>query len=104
MRWMLIKTAFSRHIQKGERRSQSRISKRGRGIWQRRYWEHLIRDEQDYIRHVEYIHHNPVRHGYTAKASDWPYSSIHRFIKSGMIDKNWGVKNTVLTDGDYGEF
>jgi len=103
-RWMLIKTAFSRHINTGERRNQSRISKRERGIWQRRYWEHLIRDEQDYICHVDYIHYNPVKHGYITKASEWQYSSIHRYIKSGLIDEDWGADKEVMRDGDYGEF
>jgi len=62
-RWMLIKSGFSRHIAMHERRSVSRISKGERGIWQRRYWEHLIRDENDFERHVDYIHYNPVKHG-----------------------------------------
>ena len=103
-RWMLIKTAFSRQINKSEWRSQSRISKCERGIWQRRYWEHLIRDARDFIRHVDYIYYNPVKHGYTARASEWPYSSIHRYISSGIIGKNWGVDDTVTRKGEYGEF
>ena len=102
-RWMLIKTAFSRQIKNGERRNQSRVAKRERGIWQRRYWEHLIRDEQDYLRHVEYIHYNPVKHGYATKATQWPYSSIHRYIKSGVIDEHWGADEMVMRDEDYGE-
>jgi len=64
----------------------------------------LIRDELDYIRHVEYIHYNPVKHGYITKASLWPYSSIHRYINSGMIDEDWGANKMVLEDGDFGEF
>jgi len=99
MRWW-----YCQQINKGERRNQSRIAKHERGIWQRRYWEHLIRDEQDYLHHVDYIHYNPVKHGYIANASDWPYSSIHRYIKSGMIDEDWGVDRIARTEGGYGEF
>ena len=103
-RWMLIKTSFSRQINKGERRNQSRIAKHERGIWQRRYWEHLIRDERDYIHHVDYIHYNPVKHGHVTKASEWPYSSIHRYIKSCMIDEDWGADRIARTERGYGEF
>jgi putative transposase len=88
-RWMLIKAGFSRRIAAGERRSESRIKKGERGIWQRRYWEHLIRDQQDYEHHVAYIHYNPVKHGHADRAADWPNSSIHRY-RSGDIDSRLG--------------
>jgi putative transposase len=77
-RWMLIKTHFSRGIPKTEHITPTREKKRERGIWQRRFWEHLIRDERDYLNHIEYIHINPIKHGYVQNAIDWPYSSIHR--------------------------
>ena len=67
---MLIKGRFSRGIANNERRSASRIKKGERGIWQRRYWEHVIRDDADYARHVDYIHFNPVKHGYVRLAAD----------------------------------
>nr|WP_256216371.1 transposase [Nitrosomonas ureae] len=73
IRWMLIKSGFSRRIVMNERRNASRISKGERGIWQRRYWEHLILDENDFEQHVDYIHYNPVKHGYIHRASEWPY-------------------------------
>jgi putative transposase len=92
-RWMLIKSAFTRSIPKGEAISPSRASKRERGLWQRRYWEHLIRDERDFETHVNYIHYNPVKHGHAQTPVDWPYSSIHQYIKRGELAKNWG--------GDY---
>lgn len=79
LRWSLIKSRFSRALPKGELISPSRRRKRERGIWQRRYWEHSIRDETDLARHVDYIHINPVKHGLAA--ADWPYSSIHRHIR-----------------------
>ena len=77
-RWMLIKSNFSRQLPTTERINKSRKTKGERGIWQRRYWEHLIRDEIDYQRHVEYIHYNPVKHGYVDKPTDWKYSTIHQ--------------------------
>ena len=77
MRWMLIKSYFSKHLPKNELISDSRFKKRERGIWQRRYWEHLIRDERDFNQHIDYIHNNPVKHGYVQTAIEWQYSSIH---------------------------
>ena len=91
LRWTLIKAGFSRRIPRTERRNSSRVDKGERGIWQRRYWEHMIRDEGDYARHVDYIHFNPVRHGYAPRAADWPYSSIHRYIAAGMLTRDWGA-------------
>ena len=67
MRWALIKAGFSRAIPLGEKRSSSRIKRGERGLWQRRYWEHLIRDERDFQNHVNYIHRNPVKHGLVDK-------------------------------------
>jgi putative transposase len=71
-RWSLIKAGFSRSIPHGERRSDSRVKRGERGIWQRRYWEHLIRDEQDFERHVDYIHWNPVKHAWVQRVQDGP--------------------------------
>lgn len=95
LRWRLIKTHFSRHIAKTEQISLSRISKGERGIWQRRYWERTIKDERDFANHVDYIHINPVKHGYVKQACDWPYSSIHLYIKQGKLPNSWaGNVNT----------
>ena len=93
-RWALIKAGFSKHIPKQEYINNSRREKRERGIWQRRYWEHRIRNEQDYENHVSYIHYNPVKHGHVRKAVDWPHSSIHRYIASGIINEDWGGTNS----------
>ncbi len=101
-RWMLIKSGFSRSVGIKEPRNPSRIAKRERGIWQRRYWEHMIRDERDYAMHMDYIHYNPVKHGRVERASDWPYSSIHRYIQNGMLDQDWGVEIS-LDEGEFGE-
>jgi putative transposase len=86
----------------GERRNSSRVRKGERGIWQRRYWEHVIRDDGDYERHISYIHYNPVKHGYVARASDWPHSSIHRYIGRSVIDPAWGIGGAEEA-GDFGE-
>jgi len=78
MRWSLIKSGFSRQISSTELISMSRMTKGERGIWQRRFWEHEIRDEQDLLAHINYIHNNPVKHGYAQSAADWPYTSFNR--------------------------
>ena len=98
-RWMLIKAGFSRQILPTERRSPSRVAKGERGIWQRRYWEHLIRDEGDFARHVDYIHVNPVKHGLATRAVEWPCSSIHRYIRLGWLCAEWASDR-----GDEGAF
>ncbi|HEX5362758.1 MAG TPA: transposase [Gallionella sp.] len=89
LRWRLIKTVFSRGLPLGERRSDSRQEKGERGIWQRRYWEHLIRDDADYARHVDYIHINPIKHGLALRVADWPHSSFHRFVQAGVLPEDW---------------
>lgn len=90
LRWSLIKSGFSRCIAKGEPVCASRQDKRERGIWQRRYWEHQIRDENDLTRHVDYIHYNPVKHGWVARVMDWPHSTFHEYVKRGMAPPDWG--------------
>ena len=70
--------------------SKSRQRQRTASIWQRRFWEHQIRDETDMERHVDYIHFNPVKHGLVAAASDWPYSSFGRFVRNGIYPADWG--------------
>jgi putative transposase len=89
-RWRLIKTTFSRSLPGGERRSASRFAKGERGIWQRRYWEHTIRDERDFERHMDYIHFNPVKHGWVNRVVDWPHSSFHRYLRLGVYLEDWG--------------
>jgi len=91
MRWSLIKAGFSRALPKTERINNSRRKKRERGIWQRRYWEHQIRDDIDFHRHVDYVHNNPVKHGYVRNPADWLYSSIHVYIRTGKIPASWSV-------------
>jgi len=90
MRWGLIKSTFSRKVEKGERLSASREKRGERGIWQRRFWEHLIRDQEDFNRHVDYIHWNPVKHGWVRRAAEWPHSSFHDYVRRGIYPPDWG--------------
>jgi putative transposase len=100
-RWSSIKSGFSRGLD-APSRSPSKISKREKGIWQRRYWEHAIRDEADYERHVDYIHFNPVKHGYVARVADWPHSSFHRYVERGVLAEDWGGDVRDI-QGSFGE-
>ena len=102
LRWRLIKTAFSRALPTTEQRSLSRLIKSERGIWQRRYWEHCIRDDEDFRHHMDYVHFNPVKHGYVAQVADWPYSTFHREVRSGRYPLNWGG-SAETADGFRGE-
>jgi putative transposase len=97
-RWQAIKTVFSRRIAAGEPRSTSRTGKGERGIWQRRFWEHTIRDDLDYVTHLDYIHFNPVKHGLAARADDWPYSSFHRCVRNGLYPAAWSGVSADLAD------
>ncbi|HSH91977.1 MAG TPA: transposase [Ramlibacter sp.] len=74
---------------------------RDKGIWQRRYWEHQIRDEEDLERHVDYIHFNPVKHGLVAQVKDWPHSSFHKWVERGDLPAAWGLVKQAA--GHFGE-
>ncbi len=89
LRWRQIKAGFSRTLPGGESVSASRAGKGERGVWQRRYWEHTIRDDADFARHVDYIHFNPVKHGHATRVRDWPHSSFHRMVKLGIYPLDW---------------
>jgi putative transposase len=102
LRWRIIKSAFSRGLPQRECISGSRKAKGERGIWQRRYWEHTLRDEEDFARHVEYIHYNPVKHGHVTRVADWPYSSFHRMVRLGIYSRDWGG-DVRETKAAYGE-
>ena len=103
-RWMLIKGKFTRLCDdpfKGTL-SPSRIEKRELNVWQRRFWEHQIRDEMDYKRHVDYIHYNPVKHGLASSPLAWRFSSFRRYVKAGAYHPEWGVKDQIQFDGAIG--
>jgi putative transposase len=88
-RWRAIKTTFSKSLPDIEHRSPAMIRRGERGIWQRRYWEHTIRDDADYRAHMDYVHFNPVKHGLVETAKDWPYSSFRRCVEAGFYPENW---------------
>jgi putative transposase len=88
-RWRAIKTAFAKSLPITEPRSPAMTSRGERGIWQRRYWEHTIRDDRDFAAHMDYTHFNPVKHGLVDHPVHWPHSSIHRCIASGLYPAGW---------------
>lgn len=92
-RWRLIKSFFSHHWKDMDGISvpESRRNKHERVIWQRRYWEHHIRDESDLKNHIEYIHYNPVKHGYVKSAFDWKLSSFEDYVSKGLYSMDWGT-------------
>jgi putative transposase len=101
-RWRLIKSTFSHSLSGGEPISASRAAKRERGIWQRRYWEHTIRDQDDLTRHIDYIHINPLKHRLVDRVREWEASSFHRYVKLGTYPIDWA--GDMSQDGRlYGE-
>ena len=102
LRWSLIKSKFSRALPTDAQRTASKIARREKGVWQRRYWEHAIRDDADLGRHVDYIHFNPVKHGYVSRACDWPHSSFARYVARGVLPVDWGGDAKEI-GGEFGE-
>jgi len=89
---MVIKRGFSSGLPTVEI-SKSKTNKREKGIWQRRFWEHYIRDENDWRNHMDYIHFNPVKHGYVDCPKDWPHSSFQQ-----AVDKGWYESDVIIKD------
>jgi putative transposase len=100
-RWNLIKGGFSRGLEP-QARSASKLLKREKGIWQRRYWEHAIRGDADLERHVDYIHFNPMKHGLVTRVRDWSFSSFHRYVDQGTLPADWGGDMRDIA-GNFGE-
>jgi putative transposase len=93
-RWSLIKRRFTGAVLQ----AGGQVARRPNGecaLWQRRYWEHTIRDERDFANHVDYIHYNPMKHGLVTRVRDWPHSSFHRYVRDGLLPQDWA--------GDLGE-
>ncbi len=107
LRWGEIKKIFSKTYlnHQGRQGSRTRVQavRSEAAIWQRRFWEHLIRDEEDFRRHVEYIHYNPVKHGLTTCPAEWPWSSFHRYVKEGWYDLNWGNQGIDIGRETFGD-
>lgn len=106
-RIQMIKGIFSiQYLKSGGndgKRNQSRIKKGEAGIWQRRFWEHMIRDEDDMQRHFDYIHYNPIKHGLTEDVKAWPWSSFHKYVRLGFYPLNWCGSVNIINDREYGE-
>jgi putative transposase len=102
LRWKVIKFAFAKRLPITETRTANQQRRGERGLWQRRYWEHLVRDEQDYRRHFDYIHINPLKHGHVQRLEDWPYSSFHRAVAMDVYPAGWCVAPE-RGDRGYGE-
>ncbi|MCE3272645.1 MAG: hypothetical protein K0S57_3042 [Ramlibacter sp.] len=103
-RWMLVKQGFTRRLALRGLLDASAAVERRKGrksLWQQRFWEHQIRDASDFEKHVEYIHFNPVKHGWVLRAKDWPYSSLHRYVRQGIVGADWGISAAI--DGRFGE-
>jgi putative transposase len=93
LRWAKIKRMVSKECGAAfgtEDVSASRTRRNEAGLWQRRFWEHLIRDDEDFARHADYIHWNPVKHGLVVRTAEWPYSTFHRFVREGVYPADWG--------------
>ncbi|PPD03776.1 MAG: transposase [Methylobacter sp.] len=93
-RWSMIKRQVSIACKEQYRRldlmTSSKLKHRESTLWQRRYWEHQIRDAVDFSRHADYIHYNPVKHAYCQQVVEWPYSTFHRYAAQGVYPLNWG--------------
>ena len=102
-RWRLIKTRVTRALrQRGMDVSHPSTSRRRRdnhGIWQPRFWEHVVRDEADLARHVDYVHWNPVKHRLADRVADWPWSTFHRYVRLGIYPPDWGAFEPDTLDG-----
>lgn len=103
MRWNQIKGAFTASLPDSAKHPRGETERREQAVWQHRYWEHRIRDEADFARHCDYIHWNPVKHGLVLQASDWPYSSFHRFVRAGMYPADWGMADPLATNFQTGD-
>ncbi len=102
-RWRALKSRFTRGLA-GKGISIERNDKGEYRLWQRRYWEHTIRDERDLRVHVDYIHYNPVKHGWVKRPMDWPHSSLHRFVRAGWVSADWAAGGVEIAEAtNYGE-
>jgi len=77
-----------------------RLKRGERGIWQQRFWEHLIHNEADYRAHMDYVHINPVKHGLVSRVCDWPYSTFHRLVERGIYPSDWAGGGEALLGYD----
>lgn len=105
LRWRLIKTWFTKHCDNRLKiqPDSSRSRKGEQFIWQHRFWEHVLRDEADFKIHIDYIHYNPVKHGYTQRPGDWRYTSFLKYVDAGVYSLDWGSTTKKFLKGVGGE-
>lgn len=94
-RWSLLREAFARRV------GAPQGARRKGALWNATLWEHRIADADDLNRHLDYIHFNPVKHGWVLRARDWPYSSLHRYVREGKLPQDWGIGAAI--EGRFGE-
>jgi putative transposase len=107
IRWAMIKRFVTKQCAPELKRdawmNASKLKRKESTLWQRRFWEHQIRDESDYQKHMDYLHYSPVKHGLVEKVADWPYSTFHRYVRQGVYGVDWaGVIDEQELEG-FGE-
>jgi putative transposase len=106
-RWAIIKRAVTQKcgslLYRKEWMNDSKRRRNESIVWQRRFWEHSIRDESDFTRHLDYLHYNPVKHGLVQQVKEWPFSTFHRYVNAGMYSEDWGSLDVAAADEEYGE-
>jgi len=101
-RWRALKSRFTRRL-RAQGAPLLANSKGEYTLWQRRYWEHTIRDDEDLEKHLDYIHYNPVKHSLVSRTADWPYSSFHRYVRRGWLPRDWATAVPDSDDLGFGE-
>jgi len=102
-RWRAIKKRFSKAMPNVELIRPEVFAREGRGIWQKRFWEHTIRDERNYSAHMDFVHFNAVKHGLVAHPAEWPYSTFHKYVALGLYDATWSNPGHKTTPSGMGE-
>jgi putative transposase len=102
-RWRAIKKRFSKALPNVEPKRPEAVARDGRGIWQKRFWEHTIRDDRDYRVHMDYVHFNPVKHGLVAHPADWPHSTFQKCVALGLYDTAWASPDQTNMPAGMGE-
>lgn len=107
IRWAMIKRYVTKlcasELKRDEWMNLSKLNRNESTLWQRRFWEHQIRDEWDYVRHMDYLHYNPVKHGLVEKVSDWPHSTFHQYVRLGVYGVDWAGVMVEQDLEDFGE-
>jgi len=106
-RWAMIKRFVTKRcgpdIKREDWMNESKRRRKESTIWQRRFWEHQIRDDRDYEIHMHYIHYNPVKHGFVTHVKDWRYSTFHRYVREGVYEDDWGGEGVAAISEEFGE-